>query len=135
MTAPTTFCSTDLRVLQHQLADWRRSQSGRPRLPAGVWGAAAVLAHRHGPSPVARTLGLSYPKLRQWMRQAPAKLPAAPEPNGFVELKWGPPTVRSPEPVGLVELRDGCGRVLRLHTGRDPESWMALTEGFWRQGR
>ena len=123
MTARTKFSSTDLGVLQQQLADWRQAQSGRPRLPADVWGAAAVLAHRHRPSAVARTLGLSYLKLVQWMRRTGPKIPAALEPARFVELKWSPPTDPPLEPVGWAELRDASGRVLRRVPSARVRDW------------
>jgi hypothetical protein len=135
MTAGTKFSLTDLGVLQQQLADWRQRQCGRPRLPCEVWEAAAVLAHRHRPSPVARTLGLSYRKLVQWMRRTGPKMPAALAPARFVELRWSPPQGASPEPAGWAELRDASGRVMRLHTGHDPQAWLALADAFWRQGR
>ena len=38
-------------------------------------------------------------------------------------------------PVGWAELRDASGRVLRLHTGHDPQAWLALADSFWRQGQ
>ena len=139
MSVPMMFSSTDLWVLQRQLAEWRQGQSGRSRLPAEVWDAAAVLSVRHRPSTVARTLGLSYPKLRQWMSRArPASTAAtAPERAGFVELKWCPAPDAGvlPEPVGWAELRDSSGRRLRLHTGYNPECWLALSDAFWRASR
>jgi len=135
MTTPTEFSSTDLGVLQRQLAEWRQGQSGRPRLPCEVWEAAALLAGHHRPSSVARTLGLSYAKLKQSLRQRPSRVRAVSEPARFVELKWSPPTDPLLEPVGWAELRDGTGRVLRLHTDRDPQAWLALADSFWRQGR
>lgn len=135
MTTSTQFSSTDLPFLQRQLAEWRQAQSGRPRLPSDLWAAAAAQARRHGLSPVARTLGLSYPKLRQWMSRKGPESPAAPAPGAFVEVKWNPSRETPCEPVGWAELRDASGRVLRLHVGRDPEAWLALADSFWRRGR
>ena len=135
MTSPTQFSSSDLRVLQRQLSEWRQAQSGRPQLPSNVWAAAASLARRQGLSPVARTLGLSYPKLRQWMSRRGSVSGVAPAPVPFVELKWNPSREASSEPVGWAELRDASGRVLRLHLGHDPQAWLALADSFWRQGR
>lgn len=135
MTTRTKFCSRDLLVLQRQLTEWRQAHSGRHRLPDCVWDAAAALAHRDAPSSVARTLGLSYPKLRRWMSQSRPESHVALEPARFVELKWSPPTDTALEPVGWVELRDASGRVLRLHTGHDAQAWLALADSFWRQGR
>jgi hypothetical protein len=133
MTMHTKFSSTDLLVLQRQLAEWRHAQPGRPRLPSEIWDAAAALSQRHRPSAVARTLGLSYPKLRQWMsrlRFEPATAAAR-----FVELKWAPPSGPSSDPVGWAELRDPSGRVLRLPVGNDSQVLLALADSFWRQGR
>ena len=135
MTTPTKFSSADLLILQRQLAEWRHAQSGRPRLPAEVWDAAAALTQRHRPSAVARTLGLSYPKLRQWMSQSRPESHVAPEPTRFVELKWSPPKDTPPEPLGWAELRDPSGRRLRLQVGNDPQVLLALADSFWRQGR
>ena len=59
------FSTTDLHQLQGQLLAWRRKQSGRARLPEGVWSAATDLARTQGPSLVARALRLDYYKLRQ----------------------------------------------------------------------
>lgn len=137
MTARPKFSPTDLLVLKRQLAGWRRAQSGRARLPGEVWEAAAALARRQGASVVARTLGLSYPKLRQWMsRLGPEPSAASATAPGFVELKWSPsPDSSSSAAVGWAELRDVSGRVLRLHLGPDPQAWLALADSFWRQGR
>ena len=100
MTTPTEFSSADRAVLQQQLAECRQAQTGRPRHPADVWEAASVLAHRHRPSAVARTLGLSYRKIRRWMRPTGARIAGALEPTRFVELKWSAPTDTALEPVG-----------------------------------
>ena len=133
MTTPTKFSSADLLVLHRQLLEWRDAQSGRPRLPAEVWDAAAALAQQHRPSSVARTLGLSYPKLRQWMSRPRSEATTAPA--RFVELKWVPPVGPSSAPVGWAELRDPSGRVLRLPVGNDSQVLLALADSFWRQGR
>lgn len=135
MTSDTQFSSTDLPALQRQLAEWRQARSGRSRLPHELWIAAAAAARRHGLSPVARALGLSYPKLRRWMSRPAPDSAGAPAPGPFVELPWNTPRESSREPVGWAELRDGSGRVLRLHVGHDPAAWLALADSFWRRGR
>lgn len=131
----TKFSSTDLLDLQRQLAEWRQAQSGRPRLPSDVWAAAATLARRYGLSSVARTLGLSYPKLRHWVSRKEPGSGLVSTPGPFVELTWNPSRETSGEPVGWAELRDASGRVLRLHLGHDPQAWLALADSFWRWGR
>ena len=54
MDLPTVFSSTDLELLHQQLEALRQAQSGRRRLPAALWVAAADLARIHSPSHVAR---------------------------------------------------------------------------------
>jgi len=135
MNLPTVFSSTDLDLLHQQLEALRQAQSGRRRLPAALWVAAADLARIHSPSHVARNLRLSYPKLRQQMDQSRPKFPAAPDPVRFVECQLPSSPNSTASAGGWAELRDGSNRVLRLHTGRDPECWLALAEAFWRQSR
>lgn len=139
-----TFSTTDLDRLQHQLAAWRRRQSGRARLPESVWSAAAALARNQGPSTVARTLRLDYYKLRQ--RLAPsapavatrpacgAEAPAARRGPDFVEVKVAAfPEVCAGESV--VELCDGGAARMTLHVGGDTATLVALAESFWRRPR
>lgn len=87
---------------------------------------AAALARTHGVSRVARTLGLSFYKLRQ--RLGPAV------PAGFVEL---PPLAVSGSQSGecVVELRDGRGGQMTLRLASEGPTLLALAADFWRRGR
>ena len=125
-------CSvTDLARLQQQLTAWRRSQSGRPRLPRRFWEAATRLAGRHGVSRVARALRLDYYRLQRHLKQPPLVRSSATDSASFVELKFTPP-VAAPSSVGTVELFDGTSRRLRIETGLNPSVWVDLVEAFWR---
>ena len=73
-------------------------------------------------------------RLKRTLLQS-AQRPAAATSARFIELQCSPPVDTAPPAVGWAELRDGSGRVLRLHVGRDPEAWQALADSFWRQGR
>lgn len=46
--------------------DWRKSKTGRPRIPKNLWQTAANLYHRHGMSinRIARRLSLNYSTLK-----------------------------------------------------------------------
>jgi len=115
----------DLLELRRQLDSWRQSQSCRARLPDELWDLAASLARRHGVSLVARTLGLSFYKLRR--RLAPAG------PAGFVELR----TVEAARPGGgecVVELCDGRDGRMTLRLSGGGPALVALAEAFWRRG-
>ncbi len=128
---PLTFSSTDLSLLQSQLDGWRQRQSGLRRLPPEFWDAASQLARSQGVSLVARTLRIDFYRLQ---RQARGQRPPAPvkaAANRFIELKLDSHPAAGPE-VGLVELIDGPDRRIRIQTGRDPASWIALARSFWR---
>ena len=129
---PPTFSATDLPLLTGQLESWRRRQSGRRRLPAELWAAAAQLARTHGVSQVARALGLSFYRLQRQAREGPPTEAVAAPASPFIELKLDTPPDLGP-PTGCVELSDGARRRMRLYTGRDPAAWEALARSFWRR--
>jgi hypothetical protein len=136
--APSKTSLDDLLELRRQLDDWRQHQPGRSRLPEELWELAATLAGTHGVTRVARTLRLSFSKLRQ--RLAPPAGPprpsaAAPSASaGFIEL----PPLAGPGRAGggcVVELCDGRqGRMTLTFSGQGPVL-LALAEAFWRRGR
>lgn len=139
-----TFSTTDLHRLQQQLQAWRRSQTGRARLPESLWHAAAELARSQGPSTVASTLRLDYYKLRERVAAsalagvvAPACRVEAPGERrrpDFVEVKVaGFPEVNAGE--SMVTLDDGTGARMTLRVGGDPVTLVALAESFWRRPR
>jgi hypothetical protein len=51
--------------LQHQLDQFRGSQSGRTKLPEALWQAAVELARQYGVYPVAHPLRLDYTRLKK----------------------------------------------------------------------
>lgn len=125
------FSTTDLKQLQGQLFTWRRKQSGRTRLPEGVWNAATELARNQGPSAVARTLRLDYYKLRQRLAQTPL---AVATPPAFVELRVAEVSAGGAA-ESWVELSDGTAARMTLRVRSDVATLVALTESFWRRPR
>lgn len=128
---PPAFSSTDLSVLQDQLDSWRQRQTGRCRLPADAWDAATELAAIRGVSPVARALHIDFYKLQRRVRALAMSVTENPVPHRFVELKLELPPPDNAA-GGWVELFDGPHRRMRLQTGHDPATWLALAQGFWR---
>ena len=123
---PSSETSLDeLLELRRQLDVWRQSQGPRPRLPDELWDLAASLARIHGISRVARTLRISFQKLRGRLQP--------PAPSGFVEL----PPMGISGPAGracVVELDDGRGARMTVRVeGQEP--LIALAEAFWRRAR
>lgn len=129
---PPLFSHTDLALLQTQLKAWRQRQAGRRRLPPELWEAAAHLARSHGISLVARVLRLDFYRLQRLSSEPQPPVPRVPASTPFIELKLDPPPSDLPA-AGWVELIDGPHRRMRLHTGRDPATWIALARSFWRR--
>ena len=125
------FSTTDLHQLQGQLLAWRRKQSGRARLPEGVWSAATDLARTQGPSLVARALRLDYYKLRQRLTRTSSVLRV---PATFVEVKGEPMSGAGPG-ESSVELFDGTGARMTLRVRGDLATLVALVQSFWRRRR
>jgi hypothetical protein len=125
---------SDLSILCRQLDDWRKSQPGRPRLPAEVWEEAAALARTHGISRVSRTLRLSFHKLRQLVDPSAAAVAGAPAPAAFIEL----PPLTGPGPNGcgcIVELCDGDLAKMTVRLAGESPALLELAAAFWRRGR
>jgi hypothetical protein len=125
------FSTRDLNQLQRQLFAWRRQQSGRPRLPEALWGAATDLARSQGLSLVARALRLDYYKLRQRLAGTSSLRPALPT---FVEVKGEAMSEVGPSEA-CVELADGTGVRMTLRVRSDLATLVALVQSFWRRGR
>ena len=92
-----------------------------------------MLARSRGVSLVSRALRIDFYKVRRQLDALPAPVPTLAAAHRFVELRLD--ASRSPGPSdGWVELSDGAGRRMRIHTGVDQASWIALAESFWRTG-
>jgi hypothetical protein len=125
---------SDLITLRRQLAGWRQSQPGRPRLPAEVWAEAAALARTHGISRVSRTLRLSFHKLRQLVEPSAAPPSGSPTPAEFIELP--PLTGLGPNGGGcVVEWCDGDQARMTVHLSAESSALLGLAEIFRRRGR
>jgi len=106
---PAAFSAT-----RRQLAQWRRRQAGRKRLPRELWAQAVVLAREYGINKTAHTLGLKYDSLKKHLEATPPGASglgtAGPE---FFELL--PRTMMSSSLECMIELEDGSGGKMRMH--------------------
>ena len=128
---PPVFSSTDLNLLRQQLASWREQQMGRHRLPQELWDAAGRLAVQHSVSQVSRILRLGFHPVRRACERQRVPVSAAPVPGGFVEVRLDPSSTHQAGSSGWVELFKGPDQRMRIHTGHDPASWVALARAFW----
>ena len=83
---------------------------------------------------MSRTLRIDFYKVRRQIDALQATIPPGTAAHRFVELKLDLPQSSTGTPEGWVDLSDGAGRRMRLHTGLDRNSWIALAESFWRAG-
>lgn len=126
---PNGFSSTDLDILQRQVAAWRRSQPSRARLPDAVWSAAAALARSEGVSWVARALHLDYYRLRRHCRPSGTIPTPSVRAPAFVEVELQAPRA-AVERNCRMELCGADGRRLVIEMDRDPAALDAVVAGF-----
>jgi hypothetical protein len=60
-----TSVPAELEQARQRLEDWRKTQTGRARIPENLWVVAVEAARQHGVHQTSRTLRLDYTKLKQ----------------------------------------------------------------------
>jgi hypothetical protein len=119
----------DVARFQQSVAEWRRSRTGRPRMPERLWSRAVSLARAHGLHRVARAGRLDYYSLKRRMTSAG---PNGPPPPSFVEVAVAPAIGTSDAVAAAVVEVEGHGRVrLRLQSVTSA-GLVALCEALWR---
>lgn len=125
----------ELGALARRLENHRRSQTGRRRLPNGLWAAAAKLAGRYGVNRVHRVLRLDYYDLKRRVEASEAVRPAVAKAAGptrrpaFVELGLGPPLLSAGT---LLELEDRSGRKLTVRLASEQgDELIPLVRAVW----
>jgi hypothetical protein len=114
--------------LQHQLDEFRSTQSQRTKLPESLWQAAVELARRHGVYAVAHPLRLDYMGLKKRLGGVPNLRRKAAKP-AFVELI-------TPRPATLedcvIEFESASGGKMRINwKAAAPPDWASLLRA-WR---
>lgn len=109
-----------LAAIRRHLEHWRRSRTGRSRIPASLWASAVKAAGRYGLNPTARALGLDYKSLQRHVATACASDGRAGDggsgrqtPAAFVEL--APPVVTGGLAECVLELESAAGTKMRIH--------------------
>ena len=122
----------ELEEVRGRFDEWRRTRTRRTRVPEPLWAAAVSMARKYGVHPTARTLRVSYERLKKRLEASagsPADVSCSGERATFVELA-GPVVPVSGE--CLLELEDSSGAKLRVHfKGVEPPDLVALSRSFW----
>jgi hypothetical protein len=115
--------------LQQQFEEFRRTRTGRRKLPEALWQSAVEEARQHGVNVVAHALGLDYTALKRRLSGAstPERRTA---PRAFVEL-MGAAVARTDEYV--IEFECVPNPRMRVQwKGAMPPDWTALLRA-WRE--
>ena len=130
----TPALATKLVTVSRAFESWRRTRSGRSRIPAPLWALAVDVARECGVHPTARRLHLDYYSLKQRVAGASdaATIDARPAPPAFIEVL--PPGGRSTAiSECVIDLADGRGATLRIavKSAALPDL-AALSQALWR---
>jgi len=81
----TASMPVEMEHARQRLEDWRKTQTGRARIPEDMWAGAVELARQHGVHQTARTLRLDYVKLKNLLERG-HHTKASGSPATFVEV-------------------------------------------------
>ena len=133
--APPTKSASALEEVKQQFKIWRKTKTGRERIPASLWQAAAEVFEigNHSLHRISKTLHLNQTALKQYVQQQfPRAIRVKPgESPSFIAFE-----LDSPLPVSecVIEMEDTTGAKMRmcLRGNTDP-SILEICKSFWRQ--
>jgi hypothetical protein len=133
-TDTTPALATKLIAVSRAFESWRRTRSGRSRIPAQLWALAADVARECGVHPTARRLHLDYYSLKQRVGEAgeAAAIAARPTPPAFIEVTPTDDRLATLSEC-VIDLADGRGATLRIAV-KSPTlpDLAALSQAVWR---
>ena len=127
-----------LEEVQQQFQLWRKTKTGRKRIPASLWQAAVEVFYIGGHSlhKISKTLHLNYTAFKQHVEQHfPSSIEVesdAPPENSpaFVAFELNPPRFVS---ECVIEMEDSTGAKMRMCLrGKTDPSILGICKSFWR---
>lgn len=131
---PTTSASA-LEEVKQQFKIWRKTKTGRERIPASLWQAAAEVFEigDHSLHRISKTLHLNQTALKKYMQQQlPRAIKVKPEETpSFIAFELDSPLSVS---KCVIEMENTTGAKMRmcLRGNTDP-SILEICKSFWRQ--
>jgi hypothetical protein len=123
--------------LRGRFEEWRRTRTGRSRIPVPLWDSAVKLAKKYGLHRTAKALRVNYYALKGRVEGEAASgvcdMPEGGEAT-FLELAGAPPMPSIPAGSCeyTLELEDGDGSKMRVHlSGVAMPDLVALSRSFW----
>ncbi|MDY0223584.1 MAG: hypothetical protein RBR67_20860 [Desulfobacterium sp.] len=136
---PSPAAVSALKKVQKQFKHWRKTKTGRERIPDSLWQAAADVFHIGGHSlhKVAKALHLNHTHLTQYVEQhlpssiqVEAEASAPEESPAFIEFELEPPSLVS---ECVIEMEDRTGAKMRMCLrGKTDPNILEICKSFWR---
>jgi len=133
--APTTTVNLALEEVEQQFKIWRKTRTGRERIPASLWQAAAEVFKTgdHSLHRISKTLHLNQTALKKYVQQQlPRAIKVKPEETpSFIAFELDSPLLVS---ECVIEMEDTTGAKMRmcLRGNTDPNI-LDICKSFWRQ--
>jgi hypothetical protein len=138
MRSPSPTAVSALEEVQQQFQLWRKTKTGRERIPASLWQAAAEVFYIGGHSlhRISKTLHLNHTALKQHVElHQPSSIEVEPDatpeaPPAFLSFNLDPPSAVS---ECVIEMEDRTGAKMRMCLrGKTDPSILGICQSFWR---
>lgn len=135
---PSPAAVSALEEVQQQFQLWRKTKTGRERIPDSLWQAAVEVFYIWGHSlhKISKTLHLNHTALKQHVEpHLPSSIDVEPDatpedPPAFIAFE-----LDSPSPVSecVIEMEDSTGAKMRMCLrGKTDPSILGICKSFWR---
>jgi len=135
---PSPAAVSTLEEVQQQFQLWRKTKTGRERIPASLWQVAVEVFYIGGHSlhKISKILHLNYTALKQHVEQhLPSLIEVEPDatpedPPDFIVFELAPPISVS---ECVIEMEDSTGAKMRMCLrGKTDPSILGICKSFWR---
>ncbi len=132
---PTATSASALEEVKQQFKIWRKTRTGRERIPASLWQAAAEVFEigGHNLHRISKTLRLNQTALKKYVQQQfPGAIKVKPEKTpSFIALELDSPLLVS---ECVIEMEDTTGAKMRMCLrGKTDPNILEICKSFWRQ--
>jgi hypothetical protein len=115
--------------VRDRLERWRRTPGRGRGIPEEIWTAAVGLARQHGVSYIARSLGLSFDRLKSRLGAETTDIESVASSPGFVELGLNGSVATAGCEIELAAA-DGARMTVRM-AGLVPSALATLADALW----
>ncbi len=138
MRSPSPEAVSALKEVQQQFQLWRKTKTGRERIPASLWQAAADVFYigEHSLHRISKTLNLNQTALKQHVEShLPSPIEVEPDATSeaspsFIAFELDPPSAVS---ECIIEMEDRTGVKMRMCLrGKTDPSILGICQSFWR---